>query len=101
MEVGDFTNLNTSNVIDMNHMFYKTGYFFTELQVYTKELKLTGLDNWDTSKVVTMYAMFSSTGYNAGTKVNPNVSGWSVPLVANYDNFNQYATWITPPTWVN
>ena len=50
--------LNTSKVIDMNNMFYNTGYNST---IFTLNLG----DKFDTSKVTNMNNMFDGTGYSS------------------------------------
>ena len=50
--------LNTSNVVNMNYMFLKTGY---NSSVFTLDLG----DNFDTSNVTTMNQMFRQTGYSS------------------------------------
>ncbi len=50
--------LNTSNVINMGFMFFKTGY---NSKVFTLDLG----NNFDTSNVVYMNQMFNSTGFNS------------------------------------
>ena len=54
--------LNTSNVTNMNHMFYRTG--------HTVMTSLDLGDKFDTSNVTDMSNMFSATGYTAMTSLD-------------------------------
>ena len=56
--INNIDKLNTSNVINMGFMFFKTGY-------NSKVFKLDLGNNFDTSNVVYMNQMFNSTGFNS------------------------------------
>ena len=53
----DLSNFDTSNVTDMSFMFYFTGYYSTNLTL--------DISSFDTSNVTNMESMFASTGYNS------------------------------------
>ena len=72
----DLSYLNTSKVIDMNHMFYQTS-------VNSEDMELIGLDNWDTSNVTNMSYMFSGSGKNATTWNIGNLDNWDTSNVTN------------------
>ncbi|MDO4369525.1 MAG: BspA family leucine-rich repeat surface protein, partial [bacterium] len=81
MVKGDFTNLDTSKVINMRGMFSNTS-------LNNKEFDLIGLNNWDTSKVTNMEEMFRGVGASA-SKFNLDLSGWDTSSVANMDSMFQ------------
>ena len=65
----DLNSLNTSNVTDMNNMFYGTLFYLTTLDV----------SNWDTSNVTNMSNMF----YYANSLKNLDVSKWDTRNVTD------------------
>ena len=67
-------NLNTSNVTDMNNMFYGA------------KKANPNTSNWDTSKVSNMKALFQFTD-----KANPNVTSWNTSKVTNARDMFRYA----------
>ena len=75
---GNFTNLDTSNVINMSYMFYDAGNNPT-----LNSFVLTGLDDWDTSEVTTMSAMFYCAGICAKTWSIGDLSNWNTEKVNN------------------
>ena len=72
-------NLNTSNVTDMNNMFYGA------------KKANPNTSNWDTSKVSNMKALFQFTD-----KANPNVTSWDTSKVTNARDMFRYATAAMP-----
>ena len=78
MTTGDFTNLDTSKVTDMNDMFYQAGYNSS-----VTSFTLTGLNNWDTSNVTDMSNMFKETGYRATTFNTGDLSNWDTSKVTD------------------
>ncbi|MDO4369588.1 MAG: BspA family leucine-rich repeat surface protein, partial [bacterium] len=84
IEKGDFTSLDTSQVINMSYMFYNTGYNATTLD-------LIGLDKWDTSKVTDMSFMFSRAGYNVATWDIGGLSNWNTSNVTNMSSMFEQA----------
>ena len=75
MSNGDFTNLDTLKVIDMNSMFYNAGFNATSFNL--------NLSSWDTSKVTNMNAMFGSSGFLSSTWSVGNLSSWDTSKVTN------------------
>lgn len=69
----DLNNLNTSEVLDMSHMFMG-------LSDETNNALITlNLSSWDTSKVMSMASMFEGAAYYSD--VNLNVYGWNTSSV--------------------
>ena len=83
MEEGDFTNLDTLNVIKMDSMFQNTGQSTTTFDI-------GDLSNWDVSKVTNMKYMFDNTGYGANA-FSLNLSNWDLSNVTNMDYMFAYA----------
>ena len=75
MEKGDFTNLDTSNVTNMDSMFYSASSSATTFE-------LNGLNNWNTSKVTNMSAMFYDI-VSEGTTFNLDISNWDTSSVTD------------------
>ena len=84
MEKGNFTNLDTSSVTDMNLMFSFAGSSVTTFE-------LTGLNNWDTSKVTGMVSMFYEAGAGATTWSIGDLSNWNVSKVTNMYNMFSFS----------
>lgn len=83
-QYGDFSNLDTSKVIDMSYMFYLFGY---DNNSSSTSARLNGLSNWDTSKVENMKFLFASCNASIG-----DLSNWNVSKVTNMDSmFKAYA----------
>ena len=78
MTTGDFTNLDTKNVTNMNGMFYNSG-----SNSNVTSFTLIGLDNWDTSKVTSMNSMFKEIGYYATNWSIGNLNNWDTSKVTN------------------
>ncbi len=75
MKKGDFTNLNTSNVVNMDVMFALAG-------SNSSTFELTGINDWDTSKVTSMISLFYSTGSMAPI-FSLDLSGWDTGSVTS------------------
>ena len=82
LEYGDFTNLNTSNVIDMHSMFLQDE--ISRNSAKTFELK--GLNNWNTSKVKNMCGMFANCGKWASKWEIGNLSSWDTKNVTDMNS---------------
>ena len=87
---GDISTWNTSNVTNMNLMFYKATDF--NQNINTKEVTVNGntYTAWDTSNVSSMYAMF-----DLAKTFNQDIGSWNTSNVTNMDlmfygtSFNQ------------
>ena len=66
----DLSNIDTSNVTEMSHLFERAGSNVSSFEV-------TGISEWDTSKVYSMHGMFNGSGKNART--------WSIGDLSNWD----------------
>ena len=77
IEKGDFTNLDTSSVTNMNCMFMGVG------SSRATTFNLEGLSNWNTSKVTDMGDMFYEAGYSATTWNIGDLSNWDTSKVTN------------------
>lgn len=84
----DVTNLDTSNVTKMNHMFHMLGLAHLAIsgssylqQVYTLDYvpAIIGLETWDTQKVTTMQSMFE----NSSLKPELNLQNWNTQNLEN------------------
>ena len=88
---GDISKWNTSNVTDMNHMFYYAVKFDQPISnwdtsnvkdmnnMFCNALRFNQhIDNWDVSCVIDMNNMF-----NYADKFNQNISNWDVSNVIN------------------
>ena len=114
MKLGDFKNLNTSNVNNMDSMFESAGYnadtfelsgletwdtsrvtnmnsMFADAGYGTRKFELKGLENWNTSKVTNMGGMFNSTGYNAYSFTINKLNNWDTSSVTNMNSMFQNA----------
>ena len=81
MQSGSFTNLDVSNAIDMDSMFYNAGFSATSFNL--------NLSSWDTSKVTNMAGMFENAGYNATTWTIGDLSNWNTSSVTSmFSMFN-------------
>ena len=78
MATGDFTNLDTKNVVSMQRMFDSTG---NDSSV--SSFVLLGLSDWDTTNVENMRNMFDGAGARATTWNIGNISGWDVSNVTD------------------
>ena len=78
MSTGDFSDLDTSGVTNMEDMFIQAG---NDSSVTS--FSITGLDNWDTSKVTDMGNMFRNTGSKATTWNIGNLSNWDTSKVTD------------------
>ena len=86
---GDFTNLDTSNVVDMSWMFESAGYVDKIGYLYDS-FELIGLSSWDTSKVTNMKYMFRNAGYNARSWNIGDLSNWNTSNVTDmYSMFSE------------
>ncbi len=91
MEEGDFTNLDTSSVTNMQSMFESAGESSTTFE-------LTGLNNFDTSKVTDMGRTFSNTGKAATNFDIGDLSNWNTSSVTSMGSmFNEAGSSAT--TW--
>ncbi len=79
LESIDLTYFNTSNVVNMNNMFSRTGY--VDNSVFTLDLG----PNFDTSSVIDMSSMFYSTGYG-GLNFTLNLRNIDTSKVINMAN---------------
>ena len=86
MGKGDFTNLDTSDVTSMSHMFGMYDDFPSKAKTYN----LIGLENWDTSNVTSMSHMFDRAGYSA-TTFNLDLSKWDVSNVTDMGSMFEFA----------
>ena len=111
MKTADFTNLDTSNVIDMSHMFAETGnnpsdsfvldvsnfdtsnvknmtymFYSSGVSTYTIEWSIGDLSNWDVSKVTDMGSMFEEAGYYSNSWNIGDISNWDVSKVTNMNS---------------
>ena len=88
MEKGDFTNLDTSKVMDMNSMFSGAGQNATTWNI-------GDLSGWNTSNVTDMGSMFNRAGQNA-TIFELDLSTWDVSNVTDmssmFDRTGEKAT---------
>ena len=73
-------HLDTSNVTNMNNMFYYTGYGENVDWFYIK-----GLEKWDTSKVTDMSYMFKYTGRTAVNWTIGDLGYWNTSNVTNME----------------
>lgn len=80
--IGDVSTWNTSNVEDMEGMFYVIAREMTKENLFS----LGDLSKWDTSNVTNMTNMFNRTAEKANWSLD--LSGWEVPLVTSYEGFN-------------
>lgn len=76
MESGDFTNLDTSDVTDMEGMFLNTG---TSGNI--KTFNLIGVSGFDVSSVTNMLVVFAGSGKSATTWNIGDLSNWNVSNV--------------------
>ncbi len=74
MEGGNFSNLDTSGVTNMDSMFGMAGY-------HSDTFILSGLDAWNTSSVINMRGVFGESGYKATSWSIGNLSNWNVSNV--------------------
>ena len=81
--IGDLSGWNTANIENMESMFLNIA---TQVTGDT-EFSLGDLSKWDTSKVQNMKEMFNWTAPKAEWSLD--LSGWQVPLVTVYDDFNK------------
>lgn len=70
----DLSNIDTSNVTEMSHLFASAGSNVSSFEV-------TGISEWDTSKVISMHSMFNSSGRYARTWSIGDLSGWNTTNV--------------------
>ena len=121
MTTGDFTKLDTSNVINMRGMFNRSGYSATtwnignlsswdtskvtdmsEMFIYAGRAATTwnieGLSSWNTSSVTKMNNMFGNAGYNATTWSIGDLSSWDTSKVTNMTYMFSYAGY-SATTW--
>ncbi len=70
----DLSNLNVSNVTNMYHMFYETGYKATAWSI-------GDLSNFNTSNVANINGMFEGAGYNAVDWTIGKVSSWDTSKI--------------------
>ena len=78
MESGDFTNLDTSSVTDMEGMFMYAG-----TSGYINVFTLVGLSNFNVSSVNNMTTLFLGTGLGAKTWNIGDLSNWDVSNVTS------------------
>ena len=94
LSYGDFTNLDTSNVTDMEEMFSND-----DGGIFNGSYKLKGLDTWNVSKVTNMNSMFSGTGAGATDAFDiGNLSNWDVSNVTDM-NYMFGAAGFNATTW--
>ena len=84
--VGNFSDLNVSNVTNMRNMFDYAGHEATTLNL--------DLSSWDTSNVTNMSSMFESAGYYA-TTFNLDLSNWDTSKVTSMYHMFRGAGWET------
>ena len=84
MEKGDFSNLDTSSVTDMDRMFYNAGQSATAWNI-------GDISNWNVSNVTDMSSMFSSAGYSATTWNIGDLSKWDTSKVTRMDSMFEQA----------
>mgnify|MGYP004647419087 CR=1 FL=1 len=75
MQSGSFINLDVSNAIDMNSMFYNAGFSATSFNL--------NLSSWNVSKVTNMSAMFGASGFLSSTWSVGDLSSWDTSKVTN------------------
>lgn len=80
----DVSNLNVSNVTNMESMFSGAG-------TKASTLKIIGLSSWDTSNVTSMSMMFMFAGSNASTFDIGNLSSWNTSNVTDISAMFQEA----------
>ena len=80
----DVTKLNTSEVIDMSHMFDATGY--SSFEADNEIFRIIGLENFDTSKVQTMDSMFYWTGRTTRDWSIGKLDSWDVSSVKTFSH---------------
>ena len=78
----DLTNLDTSSVTNMQHMFSYVGYNLDS----NESFNMIGLNNWDTSGVTTMNSMFYYAGYMTSTFNITGLNNWDTSNVTNFNN---------------
>ena len=83
MNIADLSNLNTSQVINMNSMFRNAVTNGGDFEVY-------GLSNWDTSKVTNMNSMFLRLGINSYGWNIGNISKWDTSKVTDMSEMFAY-----------
>ena len=71
-------NIDTSDVLDMNRMFYRVG-------VFSRRGNIFDISRWNTRKVLDMHEMFynAGTSYSAGTAIFPDLSKWKTNNVTD------------------
>jgi len=74
----NFSNFNTSKVINMSSMFQGTGYSETSFNI--------DVSNWDVSNVTNMYSMFCMAGRDAITWSIGDISSWDVYNVIDMEH---------------
>ena len=82
-------NLNTSNVTNMDSLFYNTGYPQMQLDTFI----IRGLDKWNTSNVTDMSNMFKYTGRSADNWIIGDISNWDTSKVTNMHNMFERAAY--------
>lgn len=75
LEYIDFTNLDTSDITDMNHLLYESA-------TKSSSLELKNIGSLDTSKVTDMSAIFSDIR-NSKISLNLDLSKWNTSSVTN------------------
>ena len=82
----DLSNFDTSNVEDMSGMFNNSGLLRS----------IKGIEGFNTSKVEDM----ESTFYGCSA-LTADCSKWDVSKVTEHARFNENASGVTAPNWVN
>jgi len=83
----DISSWDVSNVTQMASMFLRNFRFNQDIS------------SWDVSNVITMSYMFYT--YNGYGYLPQDFSNWNVTNVTSCNNFDDYRTQFTPPTFTN
>jgi len=81
----DVSNIDTSNVVNMNNTFYGVGEYVgpDEIEGDPVKMSIVGLENFDTSKVKNMEGMFFGVGRSSGDTTITDLSTWDTSNVEN------------------
>ncbi|MDO4369494.1 MAG: BspA family leucine-rich repeat surface protein, partial [bacterium] len=82
--IGGLSSWNTSNVTSMRYMFYQAGASATTWSI-------GDLSSWNTSKVTNMYSMFTDASRNATTWSIGDLSAWDTSNVTDMSNMFRFA----------
>ena len=85
----DMSNFITDDVVNMERMFYQTGYTMQSAIPF----KIVGLDKWNVSKVTTMENMFQYAGRSAKSWDIGDLSKWKTNSLVNMKEIFYYCAY--------